>query len=122
MLEYAKEKNPCFNRNNRAQYLRDNRKVVKAIENDSYFIHYKIHILSVDNIKNLIDVGHSVRIERKGVSGKTHNQRMEYIMSIANAAATGQVMVSAARASLKQKPGCYSLLEIPPIDFLYGNK
>jgi diaminopimelate dehydrogenase len=67
-------------------------------------------------------MGHSVRIERKGVSGKTHNQRMEYIMSIANPAATGQVMVSAARASLKQKPGCYSLLEIPPIDFLYGNK
>jgi diaminopimelate dehydrogenase len=100
----------------------DFEKVVKAIEKDPYFIHDKIHILSVDNIKNLIDMGHSVRIERKGVSGKTHNQRMEYIMSIANPAATGQVMVSAARASLKQKPGCYSLLEIPPIDFLYGNK
>lgn len=73
-------------------------------------------------IKNLIDMGHSVKIERKGVSSKTHNQKMEYIISITNPAATGQVMVSAAMASLKQKPGCYSLLEIPPIDFLYGNK
>jgi len=67
-------------------------------------------------------MGHSVKIERKGVSGKTHNQKIEYTMSITNPAATGQVMVSAARASLKQKPGCYSLPEIPPIDFLYGNK
>jgi diaminopimelate dehydrogenase len=100
----------------------DFKNVVNVIKNDPYFIHDEVHIFNVDNIKNLIDMGHSVKIERKGVSGKTHNQRMEYIMSITNPAATGQVMVSAARASLKQKPGCYSLLEIPPIDFLYGNK
>jgi len=96
--------------------------VVNVIKNDPYFIHDEVHVVNVDNIENLIDMGHSVKIERKGVSGKTHNQRMEYIMSITNPAATGQVMVSAARASLKQKPGCYSLPEIPPIDFLYGNK
>ena len=100
----------------------DFEKVVKTIEKDPYFIHDEVHVFNVDNIKNLIDMGHSVKIERKGVSGKTHNQRMEYIMSVTNPAATGQVMASAARASLKQKPGCYSLLEIPPIDFLYGNK
>jgi len=100
----------------------DFEKVVKTIEKDPYFIHDEVHIFNVDDIKNLIDMGHSVKIERKGVSGKTHNQRMEYIMSITNPVATGQVMVSAARASLKQKPGCYSLPEIPPIDFLYGNK
>jgi len=100
----------------------DFEKMVKTIEKDPYFIHDEVHIFNVDNIKNLIDMGHSVKIERKGVSGKTHNQRMEYIMSVTNPAVTGQVMVSAARASLKQKPGCYSLLEIPPIDFLYGNK
>lgn len=100
----------------------DFEKVVKNIEKDPYFIHDKVHIFNVEDIKNLIDMGHSVKIERKGVSGKTHNQKIEYIMSITNPAVTGQVMVSAARASLKQKPGCYSLLEIPPIDFLYGNK
>ena len=43
-------------------------------------------------------------------------------MQVTNPAATAQVMVSAARASLKQKPGCYTLLEIPPIDYLYGEK
>ncbi|HEY8362033.1 MAG TPA: diaminopimelate dehydrogenase [Tissierellaceae bacterium] len=99
----------------------DFEKVSEAIKKDPYFISDETHVFRVENVSNLIDMGHSVRIERKGVSGKTHNQKMEYTMSIVNPAATGQVMVAAARASLKQKPGCYTLLEIPPIDFLYGD-
>ncbi|NLL62379.1 MAG: hypothetical protein GX240_06375 [Candidatus Atribacteria bacterium] len=31
-------------------------------------------------------------------------------------------MAVAARASMKQKPCCYSLLDTPLIDFLYGEK
>ncbi|MBN2396081.1 MAG: diaminopimelate dehydrogenase [Candidatus Atribacteria bacterium] len=96
--------------------------ISNKIKNDSYFIHDEVHVVKVDNIGGLLDMGHAVKIERKGVSGKTHNQRMEYTVSVNNPAVTGQVMVSAARASLKQKPGCYSVLEIPPIDFFYGEK
>jgi diaminopimelate dehydrogenase len=98
----------------------DFEKVAAAIKLDPYFAHDETHIYKVDNVESLIDVGHGVHMERKGVSGKTHNQRMEFIMSVTNPAATAQVMVSAARASLKQQPGCYTLLEIPPIDFVYG--
>ena len=90
------------------------------IKNDPYFIHDEVHVLEASNIRDLIDMGHSVKLERKGVSGKTHNQKMEYSLSVNNPAVTGQVLVSAARASLKQEPGCYSVLEIPLIDFLYG--
>ncbi len=97
-------------------------KIVNTIKNDPYFIHDEVHVFNVENIKNLIDMGHAVKIERKGVSGKTHNQRMKYTVSVNNPAVTGQVMVSAARASLQQRPGCYSVLEIPLIDFLYGKK
>ena len=61
-------------------------------------------------------------MERKGVSGRSHNQRMEFIMSVMNPAATAQVMVSSARAALRQKPGCYTMLEIPPLDFLAGDR
>ena len=63
-----------------------------------------------------------IRDRRKGVSGATHNQRIEFIMSICNPAAAGQIMVAAARASLRQKPGCYTMLEIPLINFLYGER
>lgn len=96
--------------------------IAEAIRKDPYFEHDETHVYKVDDVKDLIDMGHGVHIERKGVSGRTHNQKMEFIMSVINPAATGQVLVSAARASLRQKPGCYSLPEIPPIDFIYGDK
>lgn len=92
------------------------------IKEDPYFINDEVHVFEVNNIGDLIDMGHAVKIERKGVSGKSHNQRMEYTLSVDNPAVTGQVLVAAARASIKQKPGCYSVLEIPLIDFLYGEK
>ena len=31
-------------------------------------------------------------------------------------------MVAAARASLKQKPGAYTMIQIPIIDYLYGTR
>jgi diaminopimelate dehydrogenase len=31
-------------------------------------------------------------------------------------------MVSAARASMRQAPGCYTMIEIPPLDYLYGDR
>ncbi|AEE90546.1 Meso-diaminopimelate D-dehydrogenase [Tepidanaerobacter acetatoxydans Re1] len=100
----------------------DFEKISEAIKNDPYFIHDETHVYKVDDVKSLIDKGHGVHMERKGVSGTTHNQRMEFIMSICNPAAAGQVMAAAARASLRQKPGCYTTLEIPIIDFLCGEK
>ncbi len=96
--------------------------ISRTIKDNQYFINDETHVFSVKNVKELIDMGHGVRIERKGVAGKTHNQRLEFNMSITNPAATGQVLVSAARASLKQRPGCYSLPEIPPLDFIYGDR
>ena len=96
--------------------------VAQRIKNDPYFIQDEVYVFQSDNIAELIDMGHSVKIERKGASGKTHNQRMQYSLSVNNPAVTGQIMVAAARASMKQRPGCYSLLEIPLIDFLYGEK
>ena len=67
-------------------------------------------------------MGHGVVIERKAVSGQTHNQLMRFEMRINNPALTAQIMVSAARASVKQQPGAYTMLEIPIIDYLYGDK
>lgn len=97
-------------------------KVAEAIKKDPYFVHDETHVYCVDDVDSLIDVGHGVHMERKGVSGTTHNQRMEFVMSVTNPAATAQVMVSAARASLRQKPGCYTLPEIPPIDYIFGER
>ena len=94
--------------------------VEQAIKTDPYFIKDRTYVFEVNKVEDLIDVGHGVLMERKGVSGSTHNQQLKFEMKINNPALTAQVMVSAARATLKQRPGCYTMIEVPVIDFLYG--
>ena len=59
---------------------------------------------------------------RKGVSGETQNQHFEFNMSINNPALTAQVLVNVARASMRLQPGCYTMVEIPVIDMLEGDR
>jgi len=92
----------------------------RAIKADPYFAHDETHVKQVENVMDLLDVGHGVLVTRKGVSGGTHNQLLEYTMRINGPALTGQVLVSAARAALRQPPGCYTLIEVPLIDLLPG--
>ena len=95
--------------------------VEKAVKTDPYFIKDETHVFQVDNVNDLKDMGHGVVMERKGVSGITHNQQLKLAMNINNPALTAQIMVAAARASLKQRPGAYTLIQIPIIDFIYGD-
>jgi len=100
----------------------DFEQVRQAVLNDPYFKYDETRVEQVDRVADLVDMGHGVRIERRGVSGRTHNQRMAFEMSIQNPALTAQVMVAAARASLRQAPGAYTMLEIPVVDFLPGDR
>jgi diaminopimelate dehydrogenase len=97
-------------------------KVVESIKVDPYFASDETHVTQVDNVDALIDMGHGVHMTRKGVSGKTQNQLLEFNMKINNPALTAQVLVCVARASFKQKPGAYTMIEIPVIDMMYGEK
>ena len=94
----------------------------KLIKEDDYFAHDETHVIQVSDIKALEDKGHGVNISRKGVSGITHNQNIKFAMSINNPALTGQVLVSCARAVVKQAPGCYTMIEIPLIDMIPGDR
>ena len=96
--------------------------VEKSIKADSYFINDETRVVQTKDVASLIDLGHGVLIERKGVSGKTHNQMFKVDIRANNPAITSQIMVSSARASMKQAPGSYTIIEIPVIDFLYGEK
>ncbi len=100
----------------------DFHEVAAQIKADPYFASDETHVLQVDSVDALLDMGHGVNLTRKGVSGKTQNQLFEFDMKINNPALTGQILVSAARAAMRQKPGCYTLIEIPVIDMLYGNR
>ena len=96
--------------------------VTKEIKADPYFANDETHVFAVDSVDAVRDMGHGVNLVRKGVSGKTQNQRMEFNMSINNPALTGQVLVNVARASMRLQPGCYTMVEIPVIDMLPGTR
>ena len=96
--------------------------VAAEIKADPYFSSDETHVFAVPSVDELRDMGHGVNLIRKGVSGKTQNQRIEFNMSINNPALTGQVLVNVARASMRQQPGCYTMIEIPVIDLLPGER
>ena len=77
--------------------------VIAAIKADDYFAHDETHVTVVEDVDALIDMGHGVEMIRKGVSGKTQNQLLS-------------------RASMRQRPGCYTMQEIPVIDLLPGDR
>lgn len=96
--------------------------VAAAIKADAYFVNDETHVKEVPSVDALLDMGHGVNLTRKGVSGKTQNQLFEFNMRINNPALTAQVLVCVARASFRQQPGCYTMVEVPVIDLLPGDR
>ena len=96
--------------------------VTAAIKADPYFANDETHVFQVASVDEVRDMGHGVHLIRKGVSGKTQNQRFEFNMSINNPALTAQVLVNVARAAMRQQPGCYTMVELPVIDMLPGDR
>jgi len=96
--------------------------VERAIKTDPYFANDETHVIQVPCVDDLKDMGHGVNLTRKGVSGKTQNQLFEFNMHINNPALTGQVLVCAARAAMRREPGCYTMIEVPVVDLLPGDK
>ena len=93
-----------------------------AIKADPYFVNDETHVQQVPSVDALLDMGHGVNLTRKGVSGKTQNQLFESNMRINNPALTAQVLVCVARAAMRQQPGCYTMIEIPVVDLLPGER
>lgn len=96
--------------------------VAKAVKEDPYFASDETHVMAVESVDAIKDMGHGVHMVRKGVSGKTQNQRFEFNMSINNPALTAQILVGAARASMRLVPGAYTMIEVPVIDLLPGDR
>lgn len=99
----------------------DFKTVEQTIKNDPYFINDETHVSQVASVNDVKDMGHGVCMERKGVSGSTHNQLLKFDMKINNPALTAQIMVASARATMKQSPGAYTTIQVPIIDYMYGD-
>ena len=105
--------------------LRENAKiedVTAEIKADDDFKNDETHVIAVDDVERHADVGHGVNLVRKGTSGMTGNQLFEFNMKINNPALTSQIMLSCARAATRQSPGCYTMIELPLVDMLPGER
>lgn len=96
--------------------------VAAAIKSDPYFASDVTTVEAVPSVEAINSLMHGVDLVRSGVSGRTDGQDIEFKMRINNPALTGQVLVCAARAAVRQKAGCYTMIEIPVIDYLPGDR
>ncbi len=96
----------------------DRAAIEKAVRADPYFVRDEVAVFFVDSLDDARDFGHGVEIERKGRAGLHYNQRASFSAQINNPAVTSQVLVMAARAVMKQRPGAYTMSQVPPADFL----
>lgn len=96
--------------------------VEAAIKTDAYFVRDDTRVTFVDDVDALVDTGHGVVIERRGTSGRTSNQSLRFEMRIQNPALTAQLMLAGLRAAFRQRPGCYTMIELPLVDLLPGDR
>jgi diaminopimelate dehydrogenase len=97
----------------------------EAIAADAYFRSDPLEVRfsrSQEELRAVTDDSHGVLLERTGASGFSSNQQFRFDMRIDNPALTGQMLVAAARAVARMAPGCYTLIDIPPVAFLPGER
>ena len=99
--------------------------IKKTIAADPYFVHDPLEVREVADSGEMAlvaDNSHGLLMERIGASGSTGNQRFSIDMRIDNPALTAQILVSSARAATRMPAGCYTLIDIPPVALLPGER
>ena len=92
---------------------------------DPYFSNDPLDVRFVETAQDLAavsDQSHGVLMERIGGSGSTSNQRFMFDMRIDNPALTSQILVATARAAVRMQPGCYTIIDVPPVFLLPGDR
>lgn len=99
--------------------------IKERIAADPYFSSDPLDVREVKTPAELdavADNSHGVFMERIGASGRASNQRLSFDMRIDNPALTAQVLVSCARAVTRLTPGCHTLIDVPPVALLPGDR
>ncbi len=100
-------------------------KIKELLAADPYFCNDPLDVRQVatpEEMAAVADNSHGVLMERIGASGSTSNQRLMFDMRIDNPALTSQVLVSCARAVTRMGPGCHTIIDVPPVFLLPGNR
>lgn len=103
----------------------DREKIKTKLAEDPYFAYDPLDLRFVESaveLDSMADHSHGVRMERTGASGSISNQQLMFDMRINNPALTAQVLVSCARATTRLTPGAYTMIDIPPVALLQGER
>ncbi len=103
----------------------DQERIRRDLAADPYFSHDPLDIRFVATqaeLDSAADSSHGVLLERTGASGRTSNQRLSFDMRIDNPSLTAQMLVSAARAATRLPAGCRTLIDVPPVALLPGDR
>ncbi len=99
--------------------------IKKALAADPYFSHDPLDVREVktpEELAAVADNSHGLLMERIGASGGTSNQRLSFDMRIDNPALTAQILVACARAVTRMPAGCHTLIDVPPVALLPGDR
>ncbi len=99
--------------------------IKKDLAADPYFSHDPLDVREVKSPEEMADAAdnsHGVLMERIGASGGVSNQHLTFDMRIDNPALTAQVLVSCARAVTRMPAGCHTLIDVPPVALLPGDR
>ena len=100
----------------------DFERVRADILSDPYFEHDATVVREISDVAEVTDLGHGVLAERRGASAGAHNTTVQFSLRGTNPAITAEVMVNAARATLRMAPGAYTMGDIPPLHLLPGER
>ncbi|MDR2884680.1 MAG: diaminopimelate dehydrogenase [Deferribacteraceae bacterium] len=99
--------------------------VTERIKADNYFAHDPLQVCEVADSQALefvSDASHGVLLERTGGFGSVSNQQFKFDMRINNPALTSQILVSCARAVTRMAAGAYTMIDVPPVHLLAGER
>ncbi len=96
--------------------------VAAAIKADPYFVNDETACKLVPSVDALLDMGHGVNLLAREFPVKRRISCSSSICASTIRALTAQVLVCVARASMKQQPGCYTMVEVPVIHLLPGDR
>ncbi len=91
--------------------------VYASMKADNYFAHDPLEIEAVQDAQAYKNAAHGGHIEMQNGPLKA-----DFQMTVNNPQTTAQILVACARAALRQTPGAYTLIDIPLVSFLEGER
>ena len=91
--------------------------IYKNMKADNYFAHDELVVELVPDITPYKNAAHGGMVEME-----QNETKAKFAMTVNNPRATAQIMVACARAAMRMPPGAYTVIDLPPVAMLDGDR